>query len=212
MTSTRSGGKGRPPAASRAMLQDAAFELFLEQGYARTTVEHITKRAGVSRNTFFNYFDAKGDVFWVELDEALTRFANDLTGHDTRAEPLPALRDVLLALGADYGPDSVPFVLTQRELIGGVHELQASAVSRFSAAARGIRSFLIAREIGADAAQAVAYAVMGACVAATQAWAAAGPQRGALGAYVDAAVTPVLQGYAESLATSAAQRRERQLR
>ena len=195
MTSPRGTGKGRPPAASREMLQDAAFELFLEQGYAGTTVEHITRRAGVSRNTFFNYFDAKGDVFWVELDDALARLAQELSANDASSEPLPALRDVLLALGGDYGADAVPFALTQRELIGGVHELQASAVTRFVAAARSIRTFLVERGIPTDMAQAVAYAVMAACVAATQSWAAAGPQRGALGAYIDATVTPILAGY-----------------
>src|SRR5690606_2336972 len=178
-------GKGRPPAASREMLQDAAFELFLEQGYGGTTVEHITRRAGVSRNTFFNYFDAKGDVLWVAPDDALARLAQELSANDASSEPLPALRDVLLALGGDYGADAVPFALTQRELIGGVHELQASAVTRFVAAARSIRTFLVERGIPTDMAQAVSYAVMGATVAATQSWAAAGPTPGTLAASLD---------------------------
>ncbi|MDO9397103.1 MAG: helix-turn-helix domain-containing protein, partial [Herbiconiux sp.] len=62
---------GRPRASSQPMLEEAASELFLEQGYAKTTIEQITQRAGVSRNTFFNYFGAKSDLLWVELDASL---------------------------------------------------------------------------------------------------------------------------------------------
>ena len=72
--------RGRPPASSREMLQDAAFELFLENSYAGTTVEEIAQRAGVSRNTFFNYFPTKSDVFWVELDESLDRLRREVNG------------------------------------------------------------------------------------------------------------------------------------
>src|SRR5690606_15570018 len=111
-------GRGRPPAASRDMLQDAAFELFLENGYAGTTVEQIAQRAGGSRNTFFTYFGAKGDVFWVELDEAAASFDTRLASVAADAAPLPALLDAVLEVVADFGPSHVPFALTQAELMG----------------------------------------------------------------------------------------------
>jgi AcrR family transcriptional regulator len=195
MTGPRSAPRGRPPAASREMLQDAAFELFLEQGYAATTVEHVTRRAGVSRNTFFNYFDAKGDVFWVELDEALALLGEGLERLAADTGPLVGLRAVILSLGEKFGPLRVPFALTQHELIGSAHDLQASAVTRLTGAARGIRSFLLSRGLDADTAQAIAYAVVGATVAAAQAWAGAGPTRGTLAPYLDAAIGPVLGGF-----------------
>ena len=56
------------------MLAEAAAELFLEQTYAGTTIEDIAQRAGVSRATFFNYFAAKSDLLWVEVDESLAQF------------------------------------------------------------------------------------------------------------------------------------------
>lgn len=199
MTTRRTTPRGRPPAASRELLQDAAFELFLEQGYAGTTVEHITRRAGVSRNTFFNYFSAKGDVFWVELDEALSDLDRGLVTPGTDAAPLDFLRSVLVELGARFGPLSVPFALTQHELIGSAHDLQASTVTRFTTATRSISSFLRASGIGAVHAQAVAYSVIGATIAAAQVWAAAGPHRGTLDTYLDDAVGPVLDGFSAAI-------------
>ncbi|MDQ2670204.1 MAG: TetR/AcrR family transcriptional regulator, partial [Gemmatimonadota bacterium] len=50
---------GRPRASSRESLAEAACELFLERGYEQTSVTDIATRAGVSRSSFFNYFDTK---------------------------------------------------------------------------------------------------------------------------------------------------------
>lgn len=41
----------------------AAMELFEQQGYENTSVEQITKRAGVSKGTFFTHFPSKDAVF-----------------------------------------------------------------------------------------------------------------------------------------------------
>jgi AcrR family transcriptional regulator len=45
-----------------ARLTAAAFELFDERGYERSTVEDIAERAGVGRTTFFRAFSSKEDV------------------------------------------------------------------------------------------------------------------------------------------------------
>jgi len=82
--------RGRPLASSPEMLQEAALELFVEQTYAKTTIEEITQRAGVSRATFFNYFPAKSDVFWVDLDDALRRLSGVLGEHQSVEKPLPS--------------------------------------------------------------------------------------------------------------------------
>lgn len=202
--------RGRPPASSREMLQDAAFELFLENSYAGTTVEDIAQRAGVSRNTFFNYFPTKSDVFWVELDEALTRLASALRGSQAGAPPsnnspphgapldsapLHRVLDALLAVGREFGPTRVPFALTQHDLVGSVHELQASALARFTRQARLIAGYLSQSGLDLLTAQAAAYATLGATIAGAQSWAAAGTGRGDLEPYLRAAVEPVIRGF-----------------
>lgn len=46
-----------------ARIMAAAIDLFAGQGYARTTIAEITKKAGVSRKTFYELYDDKEDVF-----------------------------------------------------------------------------------------------------------------------------------------------------
>lgn len=198
MTSPRSAGRGRPPAASRELLQEAAFELFVENGYTGTTVDQIATRAGVSRNTFFNYFEAKGDVFWVELDSATERLkaaiahraGADQAGAETDAAL--TIRRAVLAAVAPLESHHVPFVLTQYDLIGSATELQASAMSRFATQARLLSGYLERTGATSATARAQAYSLIACVIAAAQEWANAGPQRGRLEPYVQRAIDAAL--------------------
>ena len=44
---------------TRLRIEDAATLLVDEHGFAAVTVEEICEKAGISRRTFFNYFDSK---------------------------------------------------------------------------------------------------------------------------------------------------------
>jgi len=189
--------RGRPLASSRAMLQEAAFELFLENSYAGTTVDQIAQRAGVSRNTFFNYFPSKSDVFWIDLDESLGLLMSTLREAPTGEPVMSSIRDALLAVARDFGPARVPWALTQYSMIGSVHELQASAMARLSTQARVLGEFVAGRlpDHARGLGRAASFAAFGAAVAAAQDWANAGTGRGELEPYLDAAVTPVCAGY-----------------
>jgi AcrR family transcriptional regulator len=195
--------RGRPRLSSREMLEDAAFELFLENGYAGTTVEQITQRAGVSRNTFFNYFRGKSDVFWGDLDESVQRLPGCLAAQPAQLPMTAALERGILAACEPFGPSRVPWVLTHYDLIGSTHELQASALGRFTQQARILSTFVAGRA-GLDPAEllprTIAYSVIGAIVAAAQAWAAAGESRGALAPFVSEALHPLLDGFERALA------------
>ncbi|NQX10115.1 TetR family transcriptional regulator [Microbacteriaceae bacterium VKM Ac-2855] len=195
-------GRGRPRASSKAMLEDAAFDLFIEQSYAGTTIEQIAQRAGVSRNTFFNYFTSKSDVFWVSLDERLEALSPALEAAPIDQPVMDALYNAILEVGAGFGPAAVPWALTQTELVGSVHELQASALTRLTRQATIIETFVqshSAHPLPALLPRSIAYAAIGASVAAVQAWAAAGTTRGALVPYLAEAVAPVRDGFASAL-------------
>ena len=55
----------------RERLGQAAFDLFDEQGYERTTVDEITERAGLGRTTFFRHYRSKEDVIFPDHDRLL---------------------------------------------------------------------------------------------------------------------------------------------
>jgi len=53
----------RRPEARPEEILDAAFEVFGEQGFARTRLEEVAQRAGVSKGTLYLYFDSKETLF-----------------------------------------------------------------------------------------------------------------------------------------------------
>ncbi|SDF30792.1 transcriptional regulator, TetR family [Lentzea fradiae] len=64
----------KPDAVDR--LQDAALELFAEQGFERTTVAEIAKRAELTQRSFFNHFADKREVLFgmsAKLQEEVVR-------------------------------------------------------------------------------------------------------------------------------------------
>jgi AcrR family transcriptional regulator len=202
MKTTAKPQRGRPRLSSREMLEDAAFELFLEKGYAGTTVEEITQRAGVSRNTFFNYFPGKSDVFWVDLDAGVEALAVCLAAQPTESALTTAVENAILTACEPFGPSRVPWALTHHELIGSVRELQSSALGRLTAQAHMLSAFTEQRlglPAGSMPARAFAYSAIGAIVAAAQAWADTGPSRGELAPFVRLALAPVLDGFGRSL-------------
>jgi len=55
-------------ARTRTRILDAASELFLERGYARTTMKDIADRAGVARDTVHAVFGSKARVLTALID------------------------------------------------------------------------------------------------------------------------------------------------
>jgi len=49
---------------SRGRLEQAAYDLFLERGYAQTTVADIAQRAGLTERTFFRHYADKREVLF----------------------------------------------------------------------------------------------------------------------------------------------------
>lgn len=194
--------RGRPAASSRANLEDAAAELFLERTYAATSISDITQRAGVARTTFFNYFDCKSDVLWVTYDESIGRLGECLAAAPADVPVMTAIRRAFAEATAPIGPERVPWAVTQRELMGTGAELQASGLARFMEQAAVLRTFLAARA-GLPASdvlvRSAAFAVLGAVAAAAGSWAETGVGRAPLRDYVDAVLGPVCDGFAVPL-------------
>ena len=55
--------------ATRRALVDAATELFAQEGYQRTSVEQVARKARVTRGALYHHFDSKRDLFEAVFEE-----------------------------------------------------------------------------------------------------------------------------------------------
>ena len=66
-----SGLRQRKKDSARRAIEDAAWELFAEQGYEETSINDIAERADVAPRTFFRYFPTKEAVMYPQFEELL---------------------------------------------------------------------------------------------------------------------------------------------
>jgi AcrR family transcriptional regulator len=93
-------------ARARAAVEEAAMRLFLERGYAATTIDEIAAAVEVSPRTVLRYFGSKEDILFAREREAVRR-VGELLAERPAAEPvLGAARDVLARVAAGY--DAAP--------------------------------------------------------------------------------------------------------
>ena len=50
-------------ALTRLAIEEAAFELFMEQGYHATSMRQIKDKAGLALGGIYNHFSSKEDIF-----------------------------------------------------------------------------------------------------------------------------------------------------
>src|SRR5258708_17933367 len=78
---------------ARAKLLEVVEQLLEEgEGFTELSVERLVQAAGMSRSTFYVYFEDKGDLlraWFSEIDEQLVEAAADwwkIAGHSTRED------------------------------------------------------------------------------------------------------------------------------
>lgn len=155
--------RDRNRARARAEIVAAAQKLFLERGFAETSVEQIAEAAGVAPRTVFRHFPRKEDLVFHRHAEHVGRFAALLAEAPPDRPALDALVAALLGmLRLEEGPsDGAMLRLLDRE-----PELQrrdAALVADHHAAAV---DFLHARGADPQRAELLAGAFMGAVGAA----------------------------------------------
>ncbi|QJY48020.1 TetR/AcrR family transcriptional regulator [Pseudonocardia broussonetiae] len=77
-----------PDGAER--LETAAFDLFAEQGFDRTTVAEVAERAGLTPRTFFNHFADKREVLFGLSAEFRQRVVRGIAECPAAVPPLDA--------------------------------------------------------------------------------------------------------------------------
>src|SRR6202161_1939010 len=82
---------GRWEPDARGRLEQSAMELFEERGYARTTVEDIAARAGLTERTFFRYFTDKREVLFSGSEHFVEQVVAALLAAPKSSAPLDAV-------------------------------------------------------------------------------------------------------------------------
>ena len=110
----------------------AALDLFEQKGVARTTVDEIAARAGVSARTFFRLAGTKEDAVFIDDERFVSALAEVGADGDDIGTLTRALRDVfaleLARLHAD--PRARERFLRVRRLIGHEPSLLGAAIRR----------------------------------------------------------------------------------
>ena len=82
-------------ASQRGRMLVAMTEAVAERGFAKVTVADVIRRAGVSRETFYQHFSDKDDAFLAALDGAAQLLAGrlvDVIGGRRRRPPSGSTR------------------------------------------------------------------------------------------------------------------------
>lgn len=83
--------RDRKKDATRLAIENAAWQLFSEQGFDDTTVNQIADRANVAPRTFFRYYPSKEAVLYPELDELLVDMRDAFHARPADEAPLVSL-------------------------------------------------------------------------------------------------------------------------
>lgn len=118
------GLRERKRRATQLAIQRAAIELVLDAGLG-VTVEEISRRAGVSPRTFFNYFPTKEDALLGTMPPLPTGTAREeFVAAGPEADLVDGLADMLAAMtGEDIGDSEI--YLLRRRVISTHPELAA---------------------------------------------------------------------------------------
>lgn len=165
-------GRGRPRETSARELEVVALNLFEAQGFANTSVEQIAAGAGVSKRTFFRYFDSKTAVLWHAFDNEVAALRAAFAKVPDSKPLMTAIREVVVSVNR-YRAEDVPELRTRMGLIGSDPALEASAAIRYDAWERAVSDFAADR-LGQPAGSlyplAIGRTTLAACRAAYDTW------------------------------------------
>ena len=195
------GRRGRPPGTSARALEVIALELFSRHGFDETTIDHIAASAGVSKRTFFRYFESKADVLWSAFDLEVQPIRRELAELPDSLPVMDAVRRAVLAVN-HYRADDVPELRARMKLIGSVPELRASAAVHYDAWEQAVTDY-VAHRTGQPPEslfpRTVGRVTLAACRAGYEQWAVQADDD--LTVYLDAALQGLSAGFSDSFLT-----------
>lgn len=166
------GVRAEKKSQSRQRLVRAAYRLFSEQGYDRTSVADVAAAAGVSRATLFNYFPSKAALIFADGEQIVDAAVARIESRAADEDPVDVLAAAFLAMiestaGTSRDPDA-GLEVTRIRLIRSTPQLRAEFMERSLATVQTIADSLQVAfpELDSVTADAMVGAVSGAALAA----------------------------------------------
>jgi AcrR family transcriptional regulator len=166
--------RSKARAGVRAEIAEVAFRVFAERGFDEVTATEVAAAAGISRASFFRYFESKEDAVFVAQEEMGTDVAVALARRPAGEDAWTALREALDTVLQTY-QRSPEEALGRLRLIRCTPNLRAHQLERLAkwkeviGAALAGRLGLAATDIKVEA---LVGAALGALDAASTRWAA----------------------------------------
>lgn len=160
---------------ARGRLVQAAMELYLERGFAQTTVAQIAERAGVTERTFFRYFADKREMLFDGSERLSGVMVDAVAGAPATASPLDAVAAALDAVGELFV--DVDRSRTRQSIIDLDASLQERELIKRDRLATAMTGALRARGVAEPAASLTAQTGIGVFHVAFASWIAPGNRR-----------------------------------
>lgn len=158
----------------RAQIAEVAFNVFAERGFDAVTATEAAEAAGISRASFFRYFESKEDAVFVAQEELGAKIAELLRGRPAGEDAWSALRHSFEAVSSIYR-ESPSHALARLRLIRETPKLRAHQLERLDQW-KVLIGAALAERLGLGAAdlrvEALVAAGVGALNAASTRWAA----------------------------------------
>jgi AcrR family transcriptional regulator len=125
--------------------------LFAERGYAKTTVEDIAARAGLTERTFFNHFSDKREVLFAGSEQFVSGIVDAVRGAPKSTPPLDAVVQAYEST-SEFFEQRRAFARKRSELIAAHPELMERELIKMMMLAAAVADVLKQRGTPASAA------------------------------------------------------------
>jgi AcrR family transcriptional regulator len=130
---------------ARERLENAALDLFVENGFEETTVAQIADRAGMNRATFFRHFADKREVLFGGEDVLAGLFADAIQAAQPGATLPECLQAALAAAGVAMTPQLRAAAARRRLVVAANSELQERGLLKHARITKSVTAALSER-------------------------------------------------------------------
>jgi AcrR family transcriptional regulator len=139
------GLRARKRRQTRERITAAGIRLFLERGYAATTVDDIAAAADISKRSFFDYFATKDDVVFERHAEFDRAFIAAVAARPAEERPLAVVEH---ALASSLAAAATPENFAIDKLVQATPALHARAQLKYERLEAALAEALLARSSG----------------------------------------------------------------